>query len=157
MHTRGTAWLRARLAQARLSSVYTPLTDLCETFGILAVLGVGAWEISLGRLTIGGLVAFSTFVGFLYSPLHALSGLFLTISEARAGADRLIEVLDARPLVADRGGLTTPAAHGHVTLDGVTFAYPGARRPALDRMSGRSLMLRNCPTRRGSVPSIDSA
>jgi ATP-binding cassette subfamily B protein len=134
MHARGDDWLRARLAQMRLSSIYTPLTDLFEAFGILAVLGVGAWEISLGRLTIGGLVAFATFLGFLYSPLHALSGLFLTVGAARASADRLTEVLDARPLVGDHGGLTVPARRGHVTLDGVTFAYPGVR-PVLDRVS----------------------
>jgi ATP-binding cassette subfamily B protein len=136
LHTEGRAWMRARLAQMRLTATYTPLTDMFETLAVVAVLGVGTWEISQGRLTLGGLIAFATFLGFLYSPMQRLSGLFLSVTAARASSDRLAEVLDTPPTVTDPpDGIATPAERGRLTLMGVGFAYPGARQPALSGLS----------------------
>ena len=132
LHEQGRAWMRARLAQMRLTAVYTPTTDLLESLCVLTVLGVGVWEITQGRLTIGGLVAFSTFLGFLYTPIHSLSSLFLTMSAARASSDRVSEVLDAVPAVTDlRRAWVEPARHGRLDLAHVGFSYPAARRPSL--------------------------
>jgi ATP-binding cassette subfamily B protein len=136
LHTEGRAWMRARLAQMRLTATYTPLTDMFESLAVVAVLGVGTWEISQGRLTLGGLIAFATFLGFLYSPMQRLSGLFLTVTAARASSDRLAEVLDTQPMVTDPlDGITTPAGEGRLTLMGLGFTYPGARQPALSDLS----------------------
>ena len=139
LHGDGRRWMGIRLAQTRLSALYTPLTDLLETLAILAVLGMGAWEITAGRLTVGGLVGFATYLGFLFAPLQRLGELVLNITAARASGDRLAEILDARPVVADgpivhgRGGtaVNTPARHGELRLHGVSFSYPGASRPSL--------------------------
>jgi ATP-binding cassette subfamily B protein len=136
LHTEGRAWMRARLAQMRLTATYTPLTDMFESLAVVAVLGVGTWEISQGRLTLGGLIAFATFLGFLYSPMQRLSGLFLTVTAARASSDRLAEVLDTPPMVTDPAdGIATPAREGRLTLMGLGFTYPGARQPALSDLS----------------------
>jgi ATP-binding cassette subfamily B protein len=136
LHTEGRAWMRARLAQMRLTATYTPLTDMFESLAVVTVLGVGTWEISRGRLTLGGLIAFATFLGFLYSPMQRLSDLVLSVTEARASSDRLAEVLDTPPAVADLpDGLTTPAREGRLTLRDLDFTYPGARRPALSDLS----------------------
>jgi ATP-binding cassette subfamily B protein len=136
LHTEGHAWMRARLAQMRLTATYTPLTDMFESLAVVTVLGVGTWEIAQGRLTLGGLIAFATFLGFLYSPMQRLSGLVLSVTAARASADRLAEVLDTPPTVADPpNGITTPAREGRLTLTGLSFTYPGARRPALSGLS----------------------
>jgi ATP-binding cassette subfamily B protein len=136
LHTEGRAWMRARLAQMRLTATYTPLTDMFESLAVVAVLGVGTWEISQGRLTLGGLIAFATFLGFLYSPMQRLSGLFLSVTAARASSDRLAEVLDTLPMVTDPpDGITTPAQEGRLTLMGLGFTYPGARQPALSDLS----------------------
>jgi ATP-binding cassette subfamily B protein len=136
VHTEGHAWMRARLAQVRVTATYTPLTDMLESLAVVAVLGVGTWEISHGHLSLGGLIAFATFLGFLYSPLQRLSGLFLSVTAARASSDRLAEVLDTRPAVVDPvDGITTPAREGRLTLMGLGFTYPGARRPALNGLS----------------------
>ena len=136
LHTEGNAWMRARMAQMRLTSTYTPLTDMFESLAVVAVLGVGTWEISQGRLTLGGLIAFATFLGFLYSPMQRLSGLVLSVTAARASSDRLAEVLDTPPTVTDPpNGISTPAQEGRLTLMGLGFTYPGAARPALSGLS----------------------
>jgi ATP-binding cassette, subfamily B, bacterial len=149
LHQEGQRWLHARLAQTRLSAIYTPLTDLFETLGILAVLGVGAWEISAHRLSIGGLVAFTTYLGFLYAPLHRLGDLMLSATAARASGDRLCQILDTAPLVTDPPHTVTPRAItgtrvdrpariGRVELNHVSFGYPGADRPSVCNVSLRA-------------------
>ncbi|MFZ0119832.1 MAG: ABC transporter ATP-binding protein [Pseudonocardiaceae bacterium] len=147
LHHEGQRWLRARLAQTRLSAIYTPLTDLLETLGILAVLGVGAWEISAHRLSIGGLVAFTTYLGFLYAPLHRLGDLMLSATAARASGDRLCQILDTTPLVTDppitphtvtRTRVDRPARIGAVEFDHVSFGYPGTDCPSLRNVSLRA-------------------
>jgi ABC-type multidrug transport system fused ATPase/permease subunit len=44
LHTACRGWMRARLAEMRLASVYPPLTDLLEVLVVIAVLGFGAWD-----------------------------------------------------------------------------------------------------------------
>jgi ATP-binding cassette subfamily B protein len=133
----GRAWMRARLAEMRLASMYTPLGDLLEVLVVVAVLGVGAWDISQHRLTIGGLLAFATFLGFLYSPLRSLSSVFVSVTAARASADRLAQVLDSRPRVTDSSDAWPhPATNGRLTWMGVHFHYPGAHRTALSAVTG---------------------
>jgi ATP-binding cassette subfamily B protein len=136
LHTEGHAWMRARLAQMRLTATYTPLTDMFESLAVVTVLAIGTWEISQARLTLGGLIAFATFLGFLYSPLQRLSDLFLTVTAARASSDRIAEVLDTPPTVTDPlNGISSPADEGRLTLMGLGFTYPGARQPALTGLS----------------------
>jgi ATP-binding cassette subfamily B protein len=141
LHHDGRRWMGIRLAQNRLSSLYTPLTDLLETGAVLAVLGMGAWEIAAGRLTIGGLVGFATYLGFLFAPLQRLGELVLTVTAARASSDRLAEVLDAVPLIADPGPASSartvhaPARRGLLSLSRVSFDYPGSPTPGLRDVS----------------------
>ncbi|MDT7685042.1 MAG: ATP-binding cassette, subfamily bacterial [Pseudonocardiales bacterium] len=141
LHHDGRRWMGIRLAQNRLSSLYTPLTDLLETGAVLAVLGMGAWEIAAGRLTIGGLVGFATYLGFLFAPLQRLGELVLTVTAARASSDRLAEVLDAVPLIADPAPASNartvdaPARRGLLSLSRVSFDYPGSATPGLRDVS----------------------
>jgi ATP-binding cassette subfamily B protein len=92
---------------------------------VLAVIGLGAWEISAGRMTLGQLLAFAAFLGYLYPPLSQLGELNLLVTAAAASSERLAEILDARPDVTDRGGaVDTPARRGRLELRGVGFTYP---------------------------------
>ncbi|MFG2397747.1 ABC transporter ATP-binding protein [Streptomyces lydicus] len=151
------AWFTASVRGARLSELYERLVEVIETVCVLAVIGLGAWEISAGRMTLGQLLAFAAFLGYLYPPLRDLGQLGLTVSTATAGAERLVELLDARPAVTDPATTTAapgrmrglpprtapaavPAAPGTVRFHDVSFRYPGAGagagvRPALARTS----------------------
>ena len=79
---------------------------------------------------------FVTFLGRLYSPMRQLSSLSATMFSAAAGAERVLELLEERPAVADRHGARPLAsASGLVELRGVSYRYPGALRDALDGVS----------------------
>ncbi|MEV7394448.1 ABC transporter ATP-binding protein [Streptomyces sp. NPDC091215] len=139
VHRRGADRMRSSLARARLANAYLPLADVVESVSVLAVVGVGAWEIAAGRLTVGGLLAFAAYLGYLYPQVQALGGLAVSISSATAACERLFEVLDTRPAVTRNApradGDARPAAGptagpgpGVVTLDNVGFTYPGGNR-----------------------------
>ncbi|MED7923621.1 ABC transporter ATP-binding protein [Nonomuraea sp. LP-02] len=137
LHREGRTWLRANLSQAWLSGLYGPVVQVIETVCLIIVLGVGAWEIAAGRLTIGGLLAFAAYLALLYPAVQGLGELALTVSEAAAGSDRIIEVLRARPAVTDApAAVAAGQGRGRVEFDRVGFAYPGrASRPALREVS----------------------
>ncbi|MGW7252982.1 ABC transporter ATP-binding protein [Streptomyces sp. NPDC054834] len=132
LDTEARAWMRASLRGARLSEMYEQLVEVVETLCVLAVIGLGVWEISAGRMTLGQLLAFAAFLGYLYPPIRGLGQLGLTAAAATAGAERIAEILDAEPAVTDPAE-PVPAwpVHGWVSFHGVSFRYPQSRRASL--------------------------
>ncbi|MFD9324356.1 ABC transporter ATP-binding protein [Streptomyces sp. NPDC060065] len=132
------AWMRASVTGARMSELYEQAVEVIETVCVLGVIGLGAWEISQDRMTIGQLLSFAAFLGYLYPPLRSLGQLGLTITAATAGAERLLEILDTRPAVTDPPthlAITPWRVHGTVQLDRVGFRYPGQDAPTLHDVS----------------------
>ncbi|GAO07003.1 putative ABC transporter permease/ATP-binding protein [Streptomyces lydicamycinicus] len=133
------SWLRASVTSARLNELYEQIVEVLETLCVLAIIGLGAWEISAGRMTLGELLAFAAFVGYLYPPIRDLGQLGLTVTEATAGSERLLEILDARPAVTDPDPATVvPApsrAVGAVEACRVHFRYPGGESEVLQDFS----------------------
>lgn len=126
------AWMRASVRGARLSEMYEQFVEVVETLCVLSVIGLGVWEISAGRMTLGALLAFAAFIGYLYPPVRNLGQLGLTVTAATAGAERIAELLDAQPSVKDPD-VPVPAwpVQGRVSLHGVSFRYPDAARASL--------------------------
>src|SRR5215210_7179756 len=122
----------AEMASTRLSALFSPLVNLIELAGVFVVIAAGTWELSQGRLTIGGLLVFLIYLRQLYAPIQGLSNLLNTLYEATAGAERVIEVFDQKPSVTEQeGAFTLNLAQGHVEFDSVRFSYPGNEREAL--------------------------
>src|SRR5215203_3311339 len=126
----------AEMAATRLSALFSPLVNLIELAGVVVVIAAGTWELSQGRLTIGGLLVFLIYLRQLYTPVRGLSNLLNTIYEATAGAERVMEFFDQKPSVTeqeDAFALNLP--RGHVEFDSVRFSYPGNEREALSDVS----------------------
>jgi subfamily B ATP-binding cassette protein MsbA len=129
----------AQLAATRLSSLFSPLINLIELAGVIVVLAVGAYELSQGRLTIGGLLVFMVYLGGLYRPIRGMSSLLNTFYSASAGAERIIEFLDEKPSVEDKPwARPLHKARGMVEFSSVRFGYPGAGKPTVDDVSFRA-------------------
>ncbi len=126
----------AEMASVRLKALYSPLIDLIELSGALLVIGLGTWELSQGHLTLGGLLVFMTFLTQLYSPVRGMSRLVNRIHAASAAAERIIEMLDQRPSVAESPGAVDPGRPaGRIELDRVTFSYPDTEGNAVEGVS----------------------
>ncbi|AXK37747.1 ABC transporter ATP-binding protein [Streptomyces armeniacus] len=146
LSTEAGAWMRASVRGNRLSEMYEQLVEVMETVCVLAIIGLGAWEISAGRMTLGQLLSFAAFLGYLFPPIRQLGQLGLVVTAATAGAERLLEILAAKPAVTDPPGAGRPphGIRGVVEFDRVSFRYPGpdgssdeaVRAPGLDRAPG---------------------
>jgi ATP-binding cassette, subfamily B, bacterial len=94
--------------------------------------------VTAGTVSIGTLIAFTTLQNNLFRPITGLLGTSVSVISSLALFARIFEYLDLPVEVADpaRPVAIDPAAvAGHVTVQDVTFSYPGADRPALARVS----------------------
>ncbi len=130
----------SRMRAARITSQWSPPLAAIPSFGLVAVLLVGGHAAIDGSLSVGTLVAFFTYLSQLAAPVR-MSSLILTLTQqARAGSERIFELLDYRPSITDAEGAQpmrqTPAGQrpGWVTLANAVVVYPGGHR-ALDGAS----------------------
>ena len=94
----------------------------------ITVLGVGSWLILDGRLQLGGLVAFSSTMGQVISPVTALTGLGQQIQASTGSLLRINEVIDATPEIADApAAAELPPLTREVRFDNVGFSYTSQR------------------------------
>ncbi|MFF5100887.1 ABC transporter ATP-binding protein [Streptomyces sp. NPDC000134] len=125
-----------RLRTIRLNSRYTPALQAVPALGQVAMLALGGWLAVRGHITLGTFVAFSTYLAQLVGPVRMLAMVLTVGQQARAGTERVLELIDTEPAMAD-GTRTLPAdAPATVEFDDVAFGYdPG--RPVLRGLSFR--------------------
>ena len=132
--------VHAELAATRLGALFSPLVDLVQVIGVLTIVGVGIWELSAGRLTLGGLLAFLVFLSQLYGPVRGLGALSTSLFAAAAAAERIIELLDQHPTVtAPTHPVPLARARGQLCLERVSFAYPDTDSDVLNQISFTAL------------------
>lgn len=123
-----------RLRTVRLNSRYTPALQAVPMLGQVAMLAVGGWLAVKGEITLGTFVAFSTYLAQLVGPVRMLAMVLTVGQQARAGVERVLELIDTEPSMED-GHKALPAdAPATVEFDDVSFAYEDDR-PVLDGLS----------------------
>jgi ATP-binding cassette, subfamily B, bacterial len=128
--------VEAELASSRIYGLFTPLVDLIELAGVIAVIALGTLALAAGSLTLGGMLVFVAYLTQLLGPVRQLGSLANRYFRALAGAERVIELLDERPRVVDRSAARRLGrARGGLELERVSFTYPGAGEPALRELS----------------------
>jgi len=106
------------------AKLWTQLT-LLPNISLAIVLLLGGYNVIHGTLTIGGLVAFMSYVFMLTWPMDAIGWVLSMSEECQTASERLNEVLDSRPDIADRpGARSVDKARGRIELRGVGFKYP---------------------------------
>ncbi|MCW5559313.1 MAG: ABC transporter ATP-binding protein, partial [Verrucomicrobiae bacterium] len=121
----------ARWRQHRLEVAYLALVALVLAAGTACIVWIGSRHVADGRLSVGTLLVFVAYLVQLYEPLNQLSHVGSTVSQARAGAGRVLELLDSEPGVPAflEGSVTAPVPSGPLDLefDDVSFAHvPGS-------------------------------
>jgi ATP-binding cassette subfamily B protein len=141
---RQSAW-EARLVQAvrqqaevgRIGIAGTVLTGMLEKLMQISILGFGAVAVFDGELSIGALVAFTMLSGRVTGPLVQIVALINEYQEAALSVRMLGMVMKTAPERSGQARLARPAITGALAFDQVSFRYPGAAMPALDRISFR--------------------
>jgi subfamily B ATP-binding cassette protein MsbA len=94
----------------------------------VVIMYVGAHQVIAGTLTIGGLLTYVMFLGFLIAPIIQIVGIGTQLTEALAGLDRTHEILSESPEDRDpRRTATLAEVEGRVEFDHVSFSYDGSR------------------------------
>ncbi len=116
--------LNAGLEVSRLQSELSPLVDLVGVIALAAITWLGAREVITGRITLGYLLLFTTYLRSILSPARQLAKLSSQFSKADASAERIQELLDIQPDVRDLpGARPAPRLRGSVAFEGVVFGY----------------------------------
>ena len=106
------------------AEVWTQLNFL-PNLSLVVVLLLGGMSVIQGGLTIGGLVAFMNYVFMLIWPMEAIGWVLSMSEECRTASERLSEVFDSRPEIADRPkARAVDNPRGRLELRGVGFKYP---------------------------------
>lgn len=125
---RGTELRKVRL----LAALWAVVVALPEA-AIAVVLGLGAFSVARGGLTIGTLVAAVSVLTFLYWPIASIGWLLTEASNAAAATTRYWEVRDIVPAITDphRPVALPEPVRGELVLRDVRFRYPGSQRDVL--------------------------
>ncbi|MBL8732882.1 MAG: ABC transporter ATP-binding protein [Planctomycetes bacterium] len=128
MATKNRRYLLANLRLVRLRSLMNAMTHSTSGVVTLGVLLVGGYQVIEQRITIGQLFQFLGYLGLMTFPLEILGWTLATLPRAHAAGVRIAELFEVAP-EADAGA--EPELRGALRVQGLTFTYPGAERPAL--------------------------
>jgi ABC-type multidrug transport system fused ATPase/permease subunit len=107
-------------------SLYTLGVQTASAAGISLVMGLGAWHVIQGKISIGELIVLLTYITSVYQPLEQISGTVGMVHEQLVQFDSSLKLLDTEPEVVEKpDAIALGRARGRVTAEGVYFSYPG--------------------------------
>ena len=120
------------VTQAMYTRVFMAAILLTASLATALVYGWGGVLAADGALQVGTVVALTAYLNRLYGPLTALSNVQVDIMTALVSFDRVFEVLDLEPMVAEKtSAVAIPAGPATIEFDHVDFSYPKAEEVSL--------------------------
>jgi ATP-binding cassette, subfamily B, bacterial len=134
------------IRRAMYTRVFMTAVLLTATLATALTFGWGGLLAAAGSLQVGTLVALTAYLTRLYGPLTALSNVQVDIMTALVSFDRVFEVLDLEPMIAERpGAVAIPRGPARIEFDQVDFRYPTAEEVSLASLESVA-MLDQAPT-----------
>jgi len=132
-------YLRRNRKLIRVEGAFFPIMGLLMGIGALLVLWLGSRDVIEGRMTIGELVAFNSYLMMLAWPMIAFGWVTNLLQRGTASWKRMLEVLTAEPAITDAGARAQVTSRdeilGDIEFRDLTFAY--GDRVVLRRISAR--------------------
>ena len=128
-------WFKLAQAQVSASTKHIPLLDFIASLSTVVIIWLGGRLVIEGGLTLGELVAFTTYLGQLIAPVRRLGVIVPAVAMASAAGERIYSILDAKSEVID-----SPDARkllpitGRVRFEDVSFSYFN-QRVVLDKLN----------------------
>jgi ATP-binding cassette, subfamily B, multidrug efflux pump len=120
---------------AKKFSFSFPMTIAANSLSVAGVIWVGAWMVINGRISLGTLFAFERYTAMLQDPVRWLGFVVNRIARAIASAERIFEILDAKPVVQNPTNAQPVELQGHVAFNDVSFRYRKRGAEALTNVS----------------------
>ena len=116
--------LNLALKDHRTDEITDPLMEVLAAVGIMGALWYGGQQVIAGTMTPGDFFSFTAAVALLYGPVRQLSRIVNTVQQSTSSVERVFEILDLPPTVADRpGAVTLDAFHERIVFDQVGFRH----------------------------------
>ena len=129
--------IRAMLKALKISAVFHPSVEFISSLGTILVVAFGGLLAWREGLSVADIVAFLLYLGLFYGPVTGLANLLENMQQSMAGAERVLDVLDAPPEIEDKpGAKTLKNVQGEIVFDHVSFSY-GEGIPVLQDVSFR--------------------
>ena len=128
-------WFSLSSNAIRTRAIHVPMFDFIAGISTILIVWYGGALVIRDALTLGELVAFTTYLGQLVQPVRRLGVIIPAIAMAAASGERIFEILDSKSEVKEASdAITLPPVRGHVCFENVSFAYFG-RRQVLSNLS----------------------
>lgn len=122
-------WFSLAEQTARLRTTNLPLLDLIANVGTVIIIWYGGYLVINNQLTLGELVAFTTYLAQLVQPVRRLGVFIAGVAMSLASGERVYAILDAPSEVEEKpDAIELPAVEGHVRFEDVSFTYLGRHK-----------------------------
>ncbi len=129
------------VSQAMYMTVFMVSLLLTASLATALVYGLGGVLATSGALQVGTLVALSAYLNRLYGPLTSLSNVQVNVMTALVSFDRIFEVLDLPPMVAEKpDAVDVPRGPAKIEFDHVDFSYPRAEEVSLASLESVAIL-----------------
>jgi ATP-binding cassette subfamily B protein len=120
------------VTQAMYARVFIAALTLTASLATALVYGWGGIQAVDGGLSVGSVVALAAYLTRLYGPLTSLSNVQIDVMTALVSFDRVFEILDLPPMIADKpNAVKVPPGPARIEFDHVDFRYPTAEEVSL--------------------------
>jgi ATP-binding cassette subfamily B protein/subfamily B ATP-binding cassette protein MsbA len=124
---------RERMKVTIRQTLFSIGVNAATAAGTALVLGLGAWHVVQGKLSVGELVVLMAYIAAVYQPLQTLTSTFNDLSEQLVMLSFATEILEEEPEIVDAPHAKSIArARGGLTFDNVSFTYKGRKRTLKD-------------------------
>ena len=114
----------SRIRNVRLNAKWAPVLSAVPSLASVALLLLGGTLVRRSTVSIGTFIAFATYLGQLIAPIRFSAMVFALSQMARAGAERVYELLDLQTAVVERSeAIALPDGPGVVELRDVVFSF----------------------------------
>lgn len=108
----------------RMSDAFGSVIDFSWGIGFILLYYTGIVILGVEQVTLGTFVAFGTYLNMFWQPIHNISNFYNQLVTNIAGAERIFEIMDTQPEIADEAGvIEMPPIRGEVTFENVNFSY----------------------------------
>jgi ATP-binding cassette, subfamily B, multidrug efflux pump len=104
-------------------SIFFPVVEILSAISLGFLVWWGVKDALAGITTMGGIIAYITFIGMVYRPIRQLADRFNVLQMGMVGSERVFKVLDTEAVLTDDGSTSTAGLRGDIRFDSLWFAY----------------------------------
>lgn len=127
--------LDANIKMVRVSSILSPVIELCFSFSFILNLIIGGKMVLEGVITLGDFVAFNTYLTMIMNPVISIGRIINIIQRGMASYHRLDGIFKVKPDLVENENPIVKDLKGEIRIEDLTFTYPGSTQPALHHLT----------------------